>query len=137
MRVRQQTDSNRSAYFEMGINNQESNLRNNKQTNGNRDQNNESPPPPPPAQSQNVEIHSLSLTYNPNVLEAKTKSVTAVIQETTNAIFEKTGCKAIFYPTSKIRPSPLPIENIITDFPPTPAKLKDFFQVLKPTMDYK
>ena len=79
-------------------------LKTNKHTKGNRYQNSESPPSPPPSpsQSRNNKIHSFSLSYKQNLLKAKTKNVTAVIQETDNAIFKKTRCKATFSPTSKI-----------------------------------
>ena len=97
------------------------------QMNGNNNHSNGSSKP----QTQNVKIRRFEVTYSPRVMEAKTKGITAAIKEMTSAIYEKTKGQAIFYPTSTVYPQPEPIENIITHFPSTAVKLKDFFHVVE------
>ena len=61
---------------------------------------------------------------------ARQCSVKKNIEDICKSIYKKTGNKTRFFPTSKIQllPPP-PIGNISIDFPPTTAKLQDFFQV--------
>ena len=107
--------------------------RTNKHTKGNENQNSDPPPPPPPPPppEQNDKINHFKLSFNLEVLEAKQISVKTVIQDTCKSISKKIRCKARFSPTTKIQLPPQPIKNITTDFPPTGAKLQDFFQVHK------
>ena len=85
---------------------------------------NDGPPPPP-----KDKIHRVTLGYNPKTNTANMNSTMDLIHEKCIAIYEKTGYKAIFYPTIDIQPQPKPITNIKMNSLTTIPKLKDFLKV--------
>ena len=68
------------------------------------------------------------LQFDPNIV-GKKKLVKEVIHETYTTIYHKIDCKAIFYATTRVKPSPKPITNMEQAFPAKIAELKDFFQL--------
>ena len=89
-------------------------------------------PKPTPRQTEQERqdtIHQFKLKINPGIMRKKGITTPEIIEVIGRTIFTKTSNKAVIYPTTKMPLPPKPIKNISTQFPPSIAKLRDFFHV--------
>ena len=90
------------------------------------------PKPIQPEQEQKDLIHQFKVKANPGIMRKNGINIPEIIEVISKLINTKTRNKAVFHPTTKIPLLPNPIEDISTHFPPSIAKLQDFFHVHEP-----